>query len=183
MLKVITNTLLNNDVRSIELEFRIGLQTKTGFHAQIPKIVWSKSKENFGDAVESIIIDHYIKNTHPTRYVYTSSKSYWEHKKKVHSETASFGEFAIRSSLALEIKEDGDAPEKFILQRKKRRTSFFRGPWRIDFTRVETIPNTSDVEETYEIEVELHDLGYLFEKEIHLVLEEGMKLARSVISI
>jgi hypothetical protein len=56
------------------------------------------------------------------------------------------------------------------------------GPWRIDFTRVETIPNKDDNEETYELEVELADLGYLFEQELHLVIEEGIMLAQKIAS-
>jgi hypothetical protein len=34
----------------------------------------------------------------------------------------------------------------------------------------------------YEIEVELTDLGYFFEKELDLIIEEGRKLAYSLVS-
>jgi hypothetical protein len=68
------------------------------------------------------------------------------------------------------------------MQRTKHRTSFTRGPWRIDFTRVEIIPIKNDIEEVYEIEVELADIGYFFEKEIDLVIEEGRNIAYKIVA-
>jgi len=180
MLKSLAQTLLNHDVRMIELEFRVGIQTNAGFHAHVPKVVWNRSKSTFGDADETIILDQYVKNSDSGRYVYTASESYWERKKKLATETNP-GEFSVRASLALEMKEPGPPPIIFTLQRKKYRTTFYKGPWKIDFSRVETIPNTADVEETYEIEVELYDTYYFFEKEMHLILEEGENLARSIV--
>jgi hypothetical protein len=112
--------------------------------------------------------------------VQTADSAYWEHKQKVSNDVTP-GKFAIRTSLALETKRQGAPPNSYSLQRTKHRTSFPKGPGQIDFTRVETIPNKDDIEETYELEVELKDVGYLFEKELNLVIAEGIALAQQII--
>jgi hypothetical protein len=185
MLKSLASTLHGHDFRGLELEFRVGIQTSSGFHANIPKVVWAAAKEKMGTAEEVITIDRYVSSRQgeSSRHVQSGTCAYFEHKKKIANDvTLTQGRFAIRSSLALESKEDRNPPNSFVLQRKKRRTSFMNGPWRIDFTRVETIPNKDDNEETYELEVELADLGYLFEQELHLVIEEGIMLAQKIAS-
>jgi hypothetical protein len=185
MIKALSDTLHQHDFRGVELEFRVGIQTATyGFHASVPKLVWATAKKKFGDSPEVLTVDRYVKTRREesSRHVNAGSSSYWEHKKKVANEvTPTPGRFAIRTSLALETKEDGNAPNSFVLQRNKYRTSFAKGPWRVDFTRVQTIPNKDDVEETFEIEVELVDHGYLFEKELHIVIEEGIAIAKEVV--
>jgi hypothetical protein len=185
MLKSLASTLHQHDFRGVELEFRVGIHTSSGFHANIPKNVWTAAKDKLGPAEEVITIDRYVSSRQgeSSRHVQTGASTFWEHKKKIANEvTPTPGRFAVRSSLALETKENGKPPNSFVLQRKKHRTSFPSGPWRIDFTRVETIPNKDDNEETYELEVELADLGYLFEKELNLILEEGIALAQKLVS-
>ena len=186
MLKSLATTLHAHDFRIVELEFRVGIHTKTtGFHANIPKNVWTAAKDKLGAAEEVTTTDRYVSSRQgeSSRHVQTGTCSYFEHKKKIANDvTLTQGRFAIRTSLALESKEDGNPPNSFVLQRKKRRTSFMNGPWRIDFTRVETIPIKDDIEETYELEVELADMGYLFERELQIVLDEGIMLAQKLVS-
>jgi hypothetical protein len=133
--------------------------------------------------VDSLTVDKYLKSRPDgsARHVTTSTESYIEHKKKIANDIDISGKFAIRSSLAIENREDNaTAPNSFVMQRTKHRTSFKKGPWRIDFTRVEIIPIQNDIEEVYEIEVELEDTGYLFERELHMVIAEGIELAKSI---
>jgi hypothetical protein len=184
MEKTLADTLLHHDFLLLELEFRIGFQTSRGFHASLPKIAWTQALEKLKQldtGKEIIIVDRYIstRGDVSSRHVQTLNNSYWEHKQKVSNDVTP-GRFAIRTSLALETKEKGAPPNSYVLQRTKHRTSFLKGPWQIDFTRVETIPNKDDIEETYELEVELKDVGYLFEKELNLVIAEGIALAQSL---
>jgi hypothetical protein len=143
------------------------------------------AKNKLQGGVEVLTIDKYVKSrqNESSRHVQTPRESFWEHKKKVDMEITP-GKYAIRSSLAIEIREEGGSPPiSFVLQRKKHRTSFAKGPWSLDFTRVEAIPSDDkDAEETYEIEVELKDVGYLFEKELDLVIQEGIGIAQSLVS-
>jgi hypothetical protein len=185
MEKTLADTLLQNDFRMLELEFRVGFQTSRGFHASLPKIAWTqamKKLEKLEKGKEAIIVDKYVSTRGgcSSRHVQTADSAYWEHKQKVSNDVTP-GKFAIRTSLALETKRQGAPPNSYSLQRTKHRTSFPKGPWQIDFTRVETIPNKDDIEETYELEVELKDVGYLFEKELNLVIAEGIALAQQII--
>lgn len=182
MEKTLADTLLHHDFRTVELEFRVGIQTSRGFHANLPKIAWTQAMEKLGKGKEAVIVDKYVstRGNCSSRHVQAGGATYWEHKQKVMNDVTP-GKFAIRSSLALEKKENGNPPNSYVLQRTKYRTSFLKGPWQIDFTRVETIPDTQDVEFVYELEVELKDIGYLFEKELKLVIEEGIALAQSII--
>jgi hypothetical protein len=180
----LASLLKTNDFRTLELEFRVGFQTSTGYHARVPKLVWMTAKNKLQDGVEVMTIDKYVKSrqNESSRHVQTPRESFWEHKKKVDMDITP-GKYAIRSSLAIEIREEGSPPNSFVLQRKKHRTSFAKGPWSLDFTRVEAIPSDDkDNEETYEIEVELKDIGYLFEKELDLVIQEGIHIAQSLVS-
>ena len=181
MEKTLADTLLHHDFRTVELEFRVGIQTTHGFHASLPKIAWTQAMEKLGKGEEVVIVDKYVstRNNCSSRHVQADGAMYWEHKQKVSNDVTP-GKFAIRASLSLETKENGAPPNSYVLQRTKHRTSFPKGPWQIDFTRVETIPNKNDVEETYEIEVELKDTGYLFEKELNLVIAEGISLAQNI---
>jgi hypothetical protein len=185
MIDAIYDTLHKHDFRMVELEFRVGFQTNnSGFHSSVPKVAWVTAKNKLGEAPETVTIDRYTttRRGEASRHVTTATETYWEHKKKIANELSSPGiRFSVRTSLALETRETGKAPNSFVLQRKKYRSSFTRGPWKIDFTRVETIPSERDVEATYEIEVELADQGYLFEKELPLVLEEGVALAKKIV--
>jgi hypothetical protein len=185
MEKTLADTLLHHDFRLLELEFRVGFQTSRGFHASLPKIAWTQALEKLKQletGKEIIIVDRYIttRGNVSSRHVQTADSAYWEHKQKVSNDVTP-GKFAIRTSLALETKQQGAPPNSSVLQRTKHRKSFSRGPWQIDFTRVETIPNKDDIEETYELEVELKDVGYLFEKELNLVIAEGIALAQQII--
>ena len=181
-----------HDYRTVELEFRLGIQTSRGFHTNIAKLAWMTARNKLQGGVESLTVDKYVKSVRggeSSRHVsvYDSSntvlETYWEHKKKLQTETISEGTYAVRSSLAIETKEQGPPPpNSYVLRRTKCRTSFAKGPWRLDFTRVTTIPSeNTDVEETYEIEVELADVGYFFEKELDLVIQEGISLAQSLV--
>ena len=183
MLNVLKDTLKLHDFRSLELEFRIGFEMKTGFHASVPKNLWTHAKDKLGVGEEITTIDRYVTTRYgeSSRHVQTPTDTFWEHKKKLASDITA-GKFAVRTSIALETREDGKPPNNFVLQRTKHRTSFAKGPWRIDFTRVNTIPIKDDLEETFEIEVELYDVAYLFEKELHLVLDEGIALAQSIVN-
>jgi len=143
---------------------------------------------------EHTIVDKYVGNGNKgvsTRFVATSDgNEFWEQKKKIDNTTVPSGKFAMRTSLALEEKSSGPPPgtpiitsnSQFTMQRKKARTSYRMGPWRVDFTRVEQIPDNSDTEETYEVEVELADAGIFFEKEIEKVLHEGKKIVDMLVS-
>lgn len=182
----VKSSLHGHDLRSIELEFRVGFHRAIGFISSIPKLAWVSAQKKLSGGVESVTIDKYIgsRPEESSRHVTTSSAMYMEHKKKIAKDVVSpGGAFSIRGSLALEAQEPATRPPlSFTVQRKKHRTSYMSGPWRIDFTRVEIIPSKNDVEEVYEIEVELADIGYFFEKEIHLVIEEGQKLAYSLVA-
>lgn len=182
----VKSSLHGHDLRSVELEFRVGFQTTTGFVSAIPKVSWTSAQKKLSDGLDSITIDKYIRSRpdESTRHVTTPTAMYIEHKKKIYKDVVSLGgPFFIRGSLALEAKEPATRlPVSFTMQRTKHRTSYTRGPWRIDFTRVEIIPSKNDIEEVYEIEVELEDVGYFFEKEIHLVIEEGQKITHDLVA-
>jgi hypothetical protein len=68
------------------------------------------------------------------------------------------------------------------MQRKKMRSSYAMGPWRVDFSRVEQIPQRNDVEEIFEVEVELADNGIFFEKEVGQVLHEGNQIVNMLVN-
>jgi hypothetical protein len=180
------SVLHGHDLRSIELEFRVGFQTTSGFVSSIPKVAWCASQEKLSGGVDTITVDKYIKTRQDeaSRHVTTATGSYMEHKKKVAKDVVSpGGAFSIRGSIALEAQEPATRPpNSFVMQRTKYRTSYTRGPWRIDFTRVEIIPVKNDIEELYEIEVELSDIGLFFEKELELIIDEGRKLAYSLVT-
>jgi len=184
-LEVLRDTVHKHDIRTLELEFRIGFKSSTGFKSNIPKFAWANAKNKLSGGIDSLTIDKYI-NSRPdgsARHVTTSSGNYMEYKKKIANDIDTSGKFAIRSSLAIENREDNAAsPNSFVMQRTKHRTSFKQGPWRIDFTRVEIIPIQNDIEEVYELEVELEDFGYLFERELHMVVAEGIQLAQSIMA-
>ena len=185
MVSVLKDLLLSNDFRSLELEFRLGIYVNGKFHANIPKHRWSKIKDSMqGDSVEYTSIDRYICTNDPavsTRFVSKSNgEEFWEHKHKISSTVChEEGEFAIRTSIALEQRtRESFSHTTFVLQRKKVRTMFkFDDNWKVDFTKVEQIPNTNDIEETYEIEIELANNALFFEKEIELIIEEGRNIA------
>jgi len=173
--------LHSHDFRSVELEFRVGFQTSTGFQSSIPKIAWLAGKNKLSGGVDTVTIDRYIKSrpNESSRHVTTPSDMFMEHKKKIANELfPTDGAYSIRGSLAQECREEAaKPPNSYVMQRTKHRTSYNKGSWRIDFTRVEIIPVKNDIEEVYEIEVELADLGYLFEKELELIIEDGQKIA------
>jgi len=183
----IKSVLHGHDLRSVELEFRVGFQTPTGFVSSIPKFAWVSAKEKLSGGVETIAVDKYIRSrTDETfRHVTTAVESYMEHKKKVAKDVVSpGGTFSIRGAVSLEAREPAvKPPNSFVMQRTKHRTSFANGPWRIDFTRVEIIPVKNDIEEVYEIEVELADTGYFFEKELDLVIVEGRNIAHGLVGL
>ncbi|AGE59982.1 mRNA capping enzyme beta chain [Acanthocystis turfacea Chlorella virus WI0606] len=189
------NLLLNNDFRKVELEFRIGEMDGNRFVSSLRKVVWNQMKGKMKEAPEEqTIIDKYVGNGNKgvsTRFVATlDGNEFWEQKKKIDNTTVPSGKFAMRTSLALEEKSSAPPPgtpiitsnSQFTMQRKKARTSYRMGPWRVDFTRVEQIPDNSDTEETYEVEVELVDAGIFFEKEIEQVLHEGKKIVDMLVS-
>jgi len=180
------SSLHGHDLRSIELEFRVGFQTSTGFVSSIPKLAWVSAQEKLSGGVETTTVDKYIRTRadESSRHVTTATGSYMEHKKKVAKDVVSpGGAFSIRGAISLEAQEPVTKPPlSFVMQRTKHRTSYTNGPWRIDFTRVEIIPVKNDIEEVYEIEVELADIGYFFEKELELVIEEGRKLAHKLVA-
>ena len=177
----VKSVLHGHDLRSVELEFRVGFQRSTGFVSSIPKLSWVSAKNKLSGGVETTTVDKYIR-TRPdesSRHVTTATGSYMEHKKKIAKDVVSpGGGFSVRGAVSLEAQEPVDKPPmSFVMQRTKHRTSFTKGPWRIDFTRVEIIPIQNDIEEVYEIEVELADVGYFFEKEFDLVIAEGRDIA------
>lgn len=178
--------LHRHDLRNVELEFRVGFHRATGFVSSIPKLAWVSAQKKLSDGVESVTIDKYIRSRpdESSRHVTSQTAMYMEHKKKISKNVVSpGGGFSIRGSLALEAQEPATrSPNSFTMQRKKHRTSYTSGKWRIDFTRVEIIPIQNDIEEVYEIEVELADVGYFFEKEIHLIIEEGQKIAHALMA-
>lgn len=180
------SSLHGHDLRSIELEFRVGFQTSTGFISSIPKLAWVSAQEKLSGGVETTTVDKYIRTRadESSRHVTTSTGAYMEHKKKIAKDVVSpGGAFSIRGAIALEAQEPAAKPPmSFVMQRTKHRTSYTNGPWRIDFTRVEIIPIKNDIEEIFEIEVELVDIGYFFEKEIDLVIEEGRKIAHKLVA-
>ncbi|AGE49377.1 mRNA capping enzyme beta chain [Acanthocystis turfacea Chlorella virus Can0610SP] len=189
------NLLLNNDFRKVELEFRIGEMDGNRFVSSLRKVVWNQMKGKMKEAPEEqTIIDKYVGNGNKgvsTRFVAIQrGNEFWEQKKKIDNTTVPSGKFAMRTSLALEEKSSAPPPgtpiitsnSQFTMQRKKARTSYRMGPWRVDFTRVEQIPDNSDTEETYEVEVELADAGIFFEKEIEQVLHEGKKIVDMLVS-
>lgn len=171
------------DIRTLELEFRVGFHNSSGFISSLPKVVWTAAKNKLTDGVETIAIDKYVRSRpgESCRHVTTTTGKYIEYKKKIANDVdVDAGAYAIRSAIALETQEPADPPNSFVMQRTKNRTSFRKGPWRIDFSRVEIIPIKNDIEEVYEIEVELVDAGYLFERELNLIVEEGIKIARQL---
>ena len=180
------SVLHGHDLRSIELEFRVGFKSSAGFVSSIPKLAWTSAKDKLTGGVETTTVDKYIKTRtdEASRHVTTATGSYMEHKKKIAKDVVSpGGAFSIRGAIALEAREPAvKPPNSFVMQRTKHRTSFAKGPWRIDFTRVEIIPIKNDIEEVYEIEVELADIGYFFEKEIDLVIEEGRNIAHKLMA-
>lgn len=180
------SALHGHDLRSIELEFRVGFQSSGVFQSSIPKLAWVSAKNKLADGVETNSVDKYIHSRpgYVLRHVTTSNGSYMEHKRKVVTDVVSLGSaFSIRGAISLEAQEPAiKPPNSYVMQRIKHRTSFTNGPWRVDFTRVEIIPIKNDVEELFEIEVELADVGYFFEKEIDLVINEGRKLAHSLVT-
>lgn len=180
------STLHSHDMRTVELEFRVGFQTPIGFVSSIPKLAWTAAKNKLTGGVESLTVDKYIRSRpdESSRHVSTATEAYMEHKRKVVNDVVSTGgAFYIRGSLSLESREPATRPPiSYTMQRTKHRTSYTRGPWRIDFTRVEVIPVKNDVEEVFEVEVELADVGYFFEKELHIIVEEGRKVAQDLFS-
>jgi len=182
-LDTLARSLHEHDIRTLEIEFRVGFQTSFGFISRIPKIAWATAKGKLSDGVDSVTVDRYIRSSpgESCRHVTTPVDAFLEHKKKIANDVDASGTYAIRSSIAIEVRERASKPNSFVMQRTKHRTSFRRGPWSIDFTRVEIIPIQNDIEEVFEIEVELVDTGYLFERELHIVVDEGIKLARSLV--
>lgn len=180
------SALHGHDLRSIELEFRVGFQTSTGFVSSIPKLAWVSAQEKLSGGVSTTTVDKYIRTRadEASRHVTTATGSYMEHKKKIAKDVVSpGGAFSIRGAIALEAQEPAaKPPTSFVMQRTKHRTSYTKDHWQICFTRVEIIPIKNDIEEVFEIEVELADVGYFFEKELELVIEEGRKLAHSLVS-
>jgi hypothetical protein len=154
--------------------------------SSIPKLAWTAAQEKLSGGVETKTVDKYIRTRadESSRHVTTATGSYMEHKKKVAKDVVSpGGAFSIRGAISLEAQEPATRPPiSFVMQRTKHRTSYTNGPWEISFTRVEIIPIKNDIEEVFEIEVELADIGYFFEKELELVIEEGQKIAYGLVS-
>lgn len=184
LIDALRSTLHGHDMRTVELEFRVGFQTPTGFVSSIPKLAWTVAKNKLSGGAESLTVDKYIRSRpdESSRHVSTTTEAYMEHKRKVVNDVVSTGgAFSIRGSLSLEAREPATRPPiSYTMQRTKHRTSYTKGPWRIDFTRVEIIPVKNDVEEVFEVEVELADVGYFFEKELHIIVEEGRKVAQDI---
>lgn len=183
VLSSLKQTVHEHDIRTIELEFRVGFSNSSGFISSLPKIVWVTAMNKLTGGEETITVDKYVRSRpgESCRHVTTPTEKYLEYKKKIANDIDTNGKFAIRSAIAMETRELAPPPNSFVMQRTKHRTSFRKGPWRIDFTRVEIIPVKNDIEEVYELEVELEDTGYLFEREIHIVVAEGIKIARQLV--
>ena len=154
-------------------------------------------------------VETYVETQNPkesSRFVVCDGKTTWEHKLKISNHTvvvtspphsrARFAtepfaperscggsEFAIRASLALETSEPGyPTGHTITCRRTKRRTSYVEGMWKIDFTVVEQSPMEDiDVEETYEIEVELLDPRSFIDNELDFILDEGFKIAKQIV--
>jgi hypothetical protein len=186
--------LLNNDYRKIELEFRLGMMFDGRFVSSLPKVVWNQMKSKMKETPEEYtIIDKYLGTGDQriaTRFVTKSNgEEFWEQKNKVHNTMFSNGRFEVRTSVALEEQTSAPPPgtplitsnAQFVMQRKKARMSYAMGPWRVDFSKVEQIPQRNDVEELFEVEIELADNGIFFEKEVEQVLLEGQKIVEMLI--
>ena len=171
--------LQTHDLRLVELEFRI--RHRDGY---IPKSAWARAKSLFRDGNDTGAVEMYARSQGDTSVRYNVTNAAWEYKKRLCDDVASAGDFSVKTAMAVETSRPGPPPgpsDAIVLQRSKKRTSFSEGPWRIDFTEVAEIPSRDkDREDAFEIEVELADRFYLFEKEMPLVLEEGMAICRRI---
>jgi len=178
----------------MELEFRLGFVTNGRFSPGLPKILWTSLLKRYEDAPGVVMkkttsIESYVKRKDETaRFVtYDDGTSKWEYKKHIFKETTESSKghaCMIRASLSLETTGEGEAPPSanIILRRTKKRTSFRDGPWSVDFTIVESVPcHDKDCEETYEVEVELADVGCLFDTELHILVENGYSTTRNLL--
>ncbi len=179
----LARTLFDHDFRSVELEFRIGVNGKHDVGEQR----WKKLKTSLGKETRyARTVEKIVKSSNGTasRYVIGQDKPVWMHKKRVHVEDTQRHPWNIRTAISLESTEPaGEPPRTCSFQRTKERHSFECGAWTIDMTKVASVPPIDvDTEHSYEVEIELTDHFEFFSKELDEVIREGKHIASDLIA-
>ena len=139
----------------IEIEVRLGKQTKAGFDPNLGIEMFTKIKsaldayQKWKDVIEYVQTDTIYDNG-----VRVSSPSGCTIKKtSVHKSTLPHNIFDIRFALSKETPAQHNLESKAIMVREKHRTRYCHSFFAIDLTHVK---NTN----TYEIEIEVVDMTY-----------------------
>lgn len=179
----LARALFDHDFRTIELEFRIGVNGKhdVGEHR------WAKLKSMLGKETKSSkTVEKILKSPDGTasRYVTGNGPPVWIHKKRLHVEDSKrYHPWNIRTALSMEITEPAqEHPQTWSFQRTKERYSFVYGAWTIDMTKVASVPPIDvDTEHSYEVEIELTDHYEFFGKELVEIFRDGARIASDMI--
>jgi hypothetical protein len=179
---ILAKAVLHHDVRTVELEFRIGITGSRGFKSCVGETRWNTLRAHLGEGRIENTIERMTNDG--SKYVISNDTKKWIHKKRLGNEDSTTnGGWCIRASTSLEI-QDVTTPEptSWRFQRKKHRVSYDVGAWRIDLTKVSSTPPADvDTEFTYEVEIELADPKEFFSKELGDILASGRQIAEDMI--
>jgi hypothetical protein len=181
----LAHALLTRDVRTLELEFRIGIPGKR-FTSCVGEARWNRLKKHLGDGGARIATcEKIVTNPDGTssKYVTGDGEPHWIHKQRVCDEDAQRRPWCVRTSLSVELKETGPPPKTWQRVRNKDRLTYDVAPWKIDITRVSSLPVVDlDNEHSYEVEIELADRTEFFAREIDEILHRGSAVADDMIA-
>jgi mRNA capping enzyme, beta chain len=169
----------------LELEWRLGMVTATGFRAGVPERAWNAVREvldashAFGKAYRETrerVCDGAKLVLPDDVYIF---------KKRIAVIDEKCDAFVVRACMSIEEMEAAAAtaappprPTKF--ERYKRRWSYRHECWSVDLTRVRSnLPGDRDGD-IFEIEIELVDRDVLFVRPLDNVLEWGTGIARDL---
>lgn len=183
---VIAHTLLYHDVRTVELEFRIGILGDRRFASCVGETRWNRLRQKLGDGGTQIgTCEKIVKNSDGSnsKYVTGDGEPRWIHKRRIKDDDVQKRPWCMRTSLSLEIEEPGPPPKTWQYVRNKERITYAVAPWKIDITRVlSTPPDDLDREYSYEVEIELADQTEFFSKEIGEILSRGSAVVDDMIA-
>jgi hypothetical protein len=182
-MKALSRVLFEHDYRTVELEFRIGINGKN----DVGELRWSKLRKFLGKETSRSTTVEKIVKTHDgtsSRYVLGAGEPHWNHKKRVHTEDIRSPPWYIRTAVAMEYTEPAPvAPVSWSFQRTKERYSYVVGAWTIDMTKVASVPPIDvDTDHSYEVEIELTDRMEFFGKELGEILASGHAIAKDMIA-
>lgn len=204
----LATVLMNWDYRLLELEFRVGLHTRS-FVPSVGKERFERVRRAMDmatnaktDAKTACANSLGVRGARGIRSVHdvfgsgdpslgvlrrektltgTTWDTRWVHKQRLaHFDERIQPPWTLRASTALERVENHEDPGPPAYVRRRERWSYRRGPWTVDLT-IASGGGDVDSDESYEIEVELADQDELFRTPLREIVHGGVRLVTDIV--